>query len=61
MKRLMQNSLQAFHRDEDGMEAIQVVLILAIAAVALLVIKNKWDTIKSFFNDNVDDATDWSA
>lgn len=61
MKNLLQNALRSFHNDEDGMEAIQVVLILAIAAVALLVVKGKWDGIKSFFNENVDQAAEWSA
>lgn len=51
---------RGFHDDEDGIEAIQVVMILAIAAVALLVIKNKWEAIKSFFGDNTDKAIDWS-
>lgn len=54
------NSVRSFHEEEDGIEAIQVVIILAIAAVALLVIKNKWETIKSFFSDNTDEATNWS-
>lgn len=53
-------SIRRFHNEEDGIESIQVVMILAIAAVALLVIKNKWEDIKSFFNDNTDQAIEWS-
>lgn len=52
--------IRDFHSNEDGIEAIQVVMILAIAAVALLVVKNKWEDVKSFFNDNTDQAIEWS-
>ncbi|MDA1233034.1 MAG: hypothetical protein O2856_19895 [Planctomycetota bacterium] len=48
-------SLNRFHEDEDGIEAIQVVMILAIAAVALLVIKSAWPTIRSWFDDALDE------
>lgn len=56
----IKNRICRFHEEEDGIEAIQVVIILAIAAVALLVIKSKWETIKSFFSENTDEATEWS-
>lgn len=59
-KNCLVRQVRCFHGEEDGIEAIQVVMILAIAAVALLVIKNKWETIKSFFGDNTDKAIDWS-
>lgn len=43
------------HRDESGMEAIQAVLILAIAAVALLVVKTRWEVIRNWFGDLYDE------
>lgn len=49
-------NVRVFHNEEAGVEAIQAVIILAIAAVALLVVQGKWDAIKSFFNDNTDNA-----
>lgn len=48
--------ITTFHKEEEGVEAIQAVIILAVAAVAMLVIKGKWDAIKDFFNSNTDNA-----
>lgn len=56
----LKDAARRFHNEEDGIESIQVVIILAIAAVALLVVKGKWEDIKTFFNDNTDQATEWS-
>jgi Flp pilus assembly pilin Flp len=36
-------ALAGFHNEEDGVEAIQVVLILAIAAIALIGVKWAWN------------------
>ena len=47
--------LRRFHGDEAAIEAIQVVMILAIAAVALLVIKSAWPTIRDWFKDTIDE------
>ena len=30
------NSLRKFHRDEEGLEALQVVMIIAIAAIVMI-------------------------
>lgn len=43
--------LQKFHSDEAGLEALQVVMILAVAAVALIVVKTQWDVIRKWFVD----------
>jgi Flp pilus assembly pilin Flp len=32
----LKQSMTKFHRDEDGLEAVQVVMIVAIAAVVLI-------------------------
>lgn len=56
MKRL-KNSIIGFHRNEAGLEALQVVMILAVAAVCLVAVKAKWPAIKEYFNNNVDDVT----
>jgi Flp pilus assembly pilin Flp len=42
------NALQAFHNDEDGLEAIQVVMIVAIASVVLIALLKFWEDVKSF-------------
>lgn len=49
-------SVNAFHNEEDGVEAIQAVVILAVGAIAMIVVKTKWNDIKGFFDKNVDEA-----
>ncbi len=46
-------SLKSFHKDERGMEALQVILIVAIAAIVLALLKFAWPSIKTWFVDNV--------
>jgi Flp pilus assembly pilin Flp len=58
-------ALRNFHQDEDGLEAIQVVLIIAIAAVVLIALKVFWGYIKDWVNtvfhnlSNTSDAEGW--
>lgn len=54
---MFSSSLIRFHDEEDGLEALQVVVILAIAAVALLVIKRAWPMIREWFGDSIDELT----
>lgn len=42
------------HDDERGLEAIQTVMILAIAAVALILVKSYWQYIAEFFTLAID-------
>lgn len=42
-------SARETHNDERGLEALQVVMIIAIAAVCLIVVKNQWPEIKKWF------------
>ncbi len=50
MKKLnLSAKFQKFHNDEAGLEALQVVMILAVAAVALIVVKTQWDVIRGWF------------
>ena len=51
------NAIKKFHSDEAGLEALQVVMILAVAAVALIVVKTKWSSIKTWFNSQMSSAT----
>ena len=61
LKNAYSNSVKNFHNDEDGVEAIQAVVILAIGGIALITVKDKWKDIKTFFDNNVKDATSgWS-
>ena len=49
-----------FHTEEYGIEAIQVVMILGVAGVALLAIKSQWKNIIDFFEENASVAINWS-
>jgi Flp pilus assembly pilin Flp len=42
------DALKAFHNDEDGLETVQVVMIIAIAAVVLIALIKFWDEIKTW-------------
>ncbi len=49
----VKNGLKKFHKDEKGLEALQVILIVAIAAIILALLKMYWPQVKKFFEDNV--------
>ena len=58
MKKLnLNNAVRKFHNDEAGLEALQVVMILAVAAVALIAVKTQWSTVKTWYNTVMGDAT----
>ncbi len=65
MKKLtLKSAFSKFHNDEAGLEALQVVMILAVAAVALIVVKGQWDTIRQWFNDVMGEGvgdSNWST
>ncbi|TWU03690.1 hypothetical protein [Neorhodopirellula pilleata] len=39
----IRSAAKRFHNNEDGLEALQVVMIIAVAAVALIFVKSQWD------------------
>lgn len=41
--------LRDFHRNETGLEALQVVLIVGIAALILALLKYFWQDVKNWF------------
>ena len=46
------------HKDEDGMEAIQVVAIVAIAAIVLVFLKGTlWPKVEKYGTDQVKNLT----
>lgn len=57
--RTLSQAVRAFHDDEDGMEALQVVIIVAIAAVILGLLKIFWPQIKSWFTGAVNNIKSW--
>lgn len=55
----IKSQLNKFHNDEAGLEALQVVMIIAIAAVFLIFIKTQWNTIKSWAEGLIKGVTDF--
>lgn len=48
-------SLRAFHEDEAGMETLQIVMIVGIAAIILIALKISWkDKIEPWLRDKLD-------
>ena len=41
-------SLKKFHQEERGLEALQVVMIIAVAAIIMLLIKNNYEKIRDW-------------
>jgi Flp pilus assembly pilin Flp len=56
--RELKASLRSFHEDEEGMEALQVVMIVAMAAVCLIAIVKLWPTVKTWFQGQTKTVTD---
>lgn len=46
----LRENLRSFHEDEDGMETLQTVMIVGVAALILIVLIAFWKPIKSWFN-----------
>ena len=57
MNSRLTTAARSFHEDEAGLEALQVVMILAVAAVALIAVKTQWSTVKTWYDKVMGDAT----
>ncbi|MCU0703146.1 MAG: hypothetical protein MUF18_04055 [Fimbriiglobus sp.] len=55
----MKKFLLRFHRDDRGLEALQVVMIIAIAALVLALVKLFWGSIKTWFTELTDPILNW--
>jgi hypothetical protein len=50
------NLLKKLHRDEEGLETLQVVLIVGVAALILAAIKVFWPQLKQWATDSVNNT-----
>ena len=55
------NRITSFDRDERGMETLQVVLIIAVAAIILALIVNKWEDIRTWAVEAIDAVTEFKT
>ena len=53
--------IRRFHANQKGLETLQVVLIIAVAAVILAFIVNSWETISGWAGQVLQDIVDFEA
>jgi hypothetical protein len=57
----MLKSLRRIHEDERGLETLQVVMIIAIAALILALLKAFWPNIRKWFEALVNNILGWNG
>ena len=57
---IAKNFLKRLHSDERGLEALQVVMILAVAAIVMMLVRSYYDTIQAWTEDLVTNITGWT-
>lgn len=58
---VLRRGLSRIHRDERGLEALQVVMIIAVAAIVMLLVKNNYETIRDWMEDLVGQITSFTS
>jgi hypothetical protein len=56
----MLKTIRRIHNDERGLETLQVVMIIAVAALILALVKLTWPSITAWFNKLVQAITGWT-
>jgi Flp pilus assembly pilin Flp len=51
------NWLKKLHEDEEGLTTLEVVMIVAVAAIILALIKVFWGSIKTWFGQSTQNTT----
>ncbi len=57
--RSLKHAIARIHNDERGMETLQTVMLIAVAAIVLLFVKMYWEQIKEWFEGLVDQVLGW--
>ena len=55
----MTRFLRRFHRDERGIETLQAVMIIAVAALILALVKLFWGKVTTWFTGLTDPIINW--
>ena len=56
----MFTTMRRIHEDEKGLETLQVVMIIAVAAIILALVKLFWGKITTWFNQVTNFITQWT-
>jgi len=51
---------KALHEDEEGMEAMQTVMVISVAAIICIFVRGFWPGIRTWFRQSVQDVIGWS-
>ena len=57
---MIRKAFARLHRDEQGIEALQAVLVMAVAAVVLALVRQQWPTMKNYFIQKTQQITSFS-
>jgi hypothetical protein len=60
-RKSFRSELLGLHTDEDGMETMQIVMIIAVAAIVLLFVKSQWETISGWASGLISQVTGWTG
>ena len=58
---MVRKALARIHRDEQGIEALQAVMVMAVAAVVLALVKTQWPSVKNYFTTKVTNITSFAS
>ncbi|MDB5339230.1 MAG: hypothetical protein JWN70_4849 [Planctomycetaceae bacterium] len=50
-----------FDQNEEGMETMQIVMIIAVAAIVLLFVQSQWGNISGWASGLVGQVTSWTS
>lgn len=48
------------HENEEGLETLQTVMVIAVAAIIMTLLKNYWPSTKRWFKRSVQNVIGWS-
>jgi len=54
-------AIRSFHEDEEGLESLQVVMIVAISAVILLAIIKLWPRVQEWLGRETDKVLEFES
>jgi hypothetical protein len=57
----MLKTIRRIHEDEQGMETLQTVMIIALAAIVMFFVNKYWGNIKTWFDTAVNNVTNWTS
>ncbi len=57
----LKQNLKKWHEDERGLEALQTVMIIAVAAIIMLLVKEYYTSVKGWAGGLITSITGWKT